>query len=195
MASILLSPLPIPMINTVSYPVGLPGLRQRSRLGAALIETAMAMSIIAVFLTGMYASNARVWSLLRSSLESNAACRVLNGRAEQIRAGTWSQVTTSDFLANTVLAVAPDAGGDLGSLVETANIMAYPTPSPNPTQIRVTRTNSTGTVSVVGSGDGTMPSQTSIRVDLTAAWTSKGGASRSRQISMILSNGGVTGRH
>ena len=98
-------------------------------------------------------------------------------------------------MSGSVLSVAPDSAGDLGALNETINIMAYPTPSPNPPQIRVTRDNSAGTITTVGSGDGTMPSQTSIRIDVTASWTAKGGAARTRQISMILSNGGVTGRH
>ena len=155
----------------------------------------MAMAVVAVFLTGMYAANARVWGLLRASLESNAASRVLNGRAEQIRAGTWSQVTTAAYMSGSVFSVAPDSAGELGSLNETINIKAYPTPSPNPAQIQVTRDNSTGTITTVGAGDGTMPNQTSIRIDLTANWTAKGGAARTRQISMVLSNGGVTGRH
>lgn len=183
------------MSVSAAHSIAIPGLRRRSRLGAALIETMMSMTIIALFLTGIYVANARVWSLLRSSLESNAASRVLNGRAEQIRAGTWSQVTTADYLANTVFAAAPDAAGDLAALTETINIMAYPTPSPNPAQIQVTRNHTTGTITTVGAGDGTMPNQTSIRIDITGAWTAKGGRARTRQISMVLSNGGVTGRH
>ena len=155
----------------------------------------MSVVVIAIFLTGIYVANARVWSLLRSSLESNAASRVLNGRAEQIRAGTWSQVTTADFLRTTVLAAAPDAAGELGALTETIKVIAYPTPSPNPPQLLVTRDNTTGIATTVGGGDGTMPAQTSIRIDITGSWTAKGGAARTRQISMILTNGGVTGRH
>ncbi len=135
----------------------------------------MAMVIIGVFLTGQYAASSRVWGLLRASLESNAASRVLNGRAEQIRAATWAQITSSDFLNTSVLSVAPDAGGDLGALNETIDVIAYPTPSPNPAALQITRNNTTGTVTTVGAGDGTMSAQTSIRINITESWTAKGG--------------------
>ena len=169
--------------------------RRPAVLAAVMLEAMFAMAIIAVFISGMYATNARVWILLRSSLESNSASRTLNGRAEQLRAATWNQITTSTYLANTVFAVAPDAAGDTGGLVETIDVKAYPTPSPNPAPIRVTRNNTTGAVTTPLAGDGTMTAQTSVRIDITAAWTAKGGASRTRQMSMIITNGGITGRH
>jgi hypothetical protein len=165
-------------------------------MGATLIETMIAMAVIAGFLTAEYAASGRIWGVLRANLESNAACRCLNGRVEQIRAATWAQLTTTSFLSGTVLAVAPDSAGDMGSLNETINVIAYPTPSPNPTALQVTRNNTTGAVTVVSAGDGTMPSQTSVRIDITASWTPKGAtAAISRQVSMIISNGGITGRH
>lgn len=162
---------------------------------AALLETMMAMAIVVIFLSGQYAASSRVWSLLRASVESNAASRVIYGRSEQIRASTWDQVTDPTFLSGTVLAATPDTNGDLGSLVETVNVSAWPIPSPNPPAIRITRNDSTGTVSIVGAGDGTMSLQSSIRIDITAAWVAKGGQPRTKQISMLLSEGGVTGRH
>ena len=183
------------MSDALLHPRELPRLRRRSRLGAALLEAMTAMAVVSVFLTGMYASNARVWSLLRASLEGNAASRVVNGRAEQIRASTWDQITNVTFLTDTILSVAPDSSGELGDMTETLKITAYPTPSPNPPAIQLTRDYDTGTVTTVGAGNGKMNEQTSIRVDLTTSWTAKGGAARSRQISMIVSNGGVTGRH
>ncbi len=170
-------------------------LRAFSLAAAALLETMMAMGIGAVFLSGAYAANSRVWSLLRASLEANAASRVLNGRSEQIRASTWDQITDANFLNTSIMSVAPDTNGDLSSLVETLDITAWPTPSPNPTPMRVTRDYTTGIVTTVGSGDGTMNAQTSIRINITAAWTAKGGQPRTKQISLILSEGGVTGRH
>ena len=88
---------------------------------------------------------------------------MLVGRAEQIRAGTWDQITTADFLRTTVLAATPDAAGELAALNETIKIIAYSTPSPNPAPIQVTRNNTTGVATTVG-GDGTMPALTSIRI-------------------------------
>ena len=166
----------------------------RSCVGAMLLETVMAMAIIAIFLTGQYTANMHVWRLLRESLESNGASRVLNGRAEQIRAATWDQITDANFLATSVLSIAPDVADELGELTETIDVIAYPTPSPNPSALKVTRDKNTGIVTIVAAGDGTMNAQPSIRVNLTENWKAKGGRSRMKQISMIISNGGVTGR-
>jgi hypothetical protein len=91
--------------------------------------------------------------------------------------------------------VAPDAAGDLDRLVETIKVTAYPTPTPNPPALVLTRDNATGAVTTIGSGDGTMPNQTSVRIDITAQWVAKGGSSASRQFSLVLSNGGIQGRH
>ena len=73
-----------------------------------------------------------------------------------------------------------------GALIETIDVIA---------SLQVTRNNTSGTATVVGAGDGTMPSQTGVRVNLTANWTAKGGQPHTRQISMIFSPGGVSGRH
>jgi len=183
------------MSNPTQTARRLPRLRPLSQIGATMIEAMMAMAVIALFLAGEYAANARVWSLVRASLESNAASRVLNGRAEQLRASTWDQITSNTFITGSILSVAPDVGGDLGGLVETIYITAYPTPSPEPAPVRITRSNTSGAVTVISAGDGTMNAQSSIRIDLTASWTAKGGAARLRQISMIVGNGGITGRH
>jgi len=160
-----------------------------------LIETLMAMLVIGIFLTSQYAATSRVWGLLRASLESNAASRVLNGRAEQIRAATWTQVTSSDFFATSILSVKADSGGDLGALVETIDVIAFPTPATASPALQITRNNDTAAVTLVGAGDGTMTTQPSIRINLTANWTAKGGMARTRQLTMVLSYGGVTGRH
>ena len=155
----------------------------------------MAMLVIGIFLTSQYAATSRVWGLLRASLESNAASRVLNGRAEQIRAATWTQVTSSDFFATSILSVKADSGGDLGALVETIDVIAFPTPATASPALQITRNNDTAAVTLVGAGDGTMTTQPSIRINLTANWTAKGGMARTRQLTMVLSYGGVTGRH
>ena len=158
-----------------------------------MLEAVIAMGVIAIFLSGVYAANSRVWGLLRASLESNAASRVLNGRAEQLRASKWEQVTDPAHLATGILAVAPDSGGELGGLNETIDVVAYPTPSPDPAPIRVTR-DSSGAVATALAGDGTMFLQPSVQVKLSASWIAKGGQPHLREASMIFAQGGVMGR-
>jgi hypothetical protein len=158
-----------------------------------MLETVIAMGVMAIFLSGVFAVNSRVWSMLRSSLESNAATRVLNGRAEQLRASKWEQVTDPAHLATTILGAAPDSGEELGGLMETIHVIAYPIPAPVPAPIEVTR-DSAGTVSTPQGGDGTMFLQPSVQVKISAAWTAKGGQPHLREMSMIFAQGGVTGR-
>ena len=161
--------------------------------GGALVETLIALSIVVTFLACNYAANSRVWALVKASLESNSINRTLNGRAEQLRASTWNQVTDATYLRDTIFATAPDAAGDVGGLIETIDVIAYP--SSGIPSLQVTRNNTSGTATAVSSGDGTMTAQTGVRVNITANWTAKGGRSHTRQISMIFSPGGVSGRH
>ena len=171
----------------------MPACGSRSCRGGIMLETMIAMGVIVIFLSGVYASNSRVWGLLRSSLESNAASRLLNGRAEQLRGSTWAQVTDSGFLAMSVLSVAPDSGGELSALNEVIDVIAFPPPTPAPAPIEVAR-DSTGNVTTPLAGDGSMFLQPSVQVTLTANWTAKGGRPHQRQFSMIFTQGGVTGR-
>lgn len=169
---------------------------QRARLaraGSSLVETLVALVISVVFLSSVYASNSRVWALVKSSVESNSGNRTLNGRAEQLRASTWNQVVDPNYLRDTVFAVVPDAGGDIAGLLETIDVITYPTPNVVPS-VSVTRNNATGTATIAASGNGTMNSQALVRVNLTATWTSTGRSLRTRQISMIFAPGGVSGR-
>ena len=165
------------------------------RLGGALIETLITLGIVVTFLACNYGANSKVWSLVKASVESNAANRTLTGRAEQLRACTWAQVTDAAYLRDTVLAATPDVAGDLASLGETIDVIASPMPSPSTPSLQVTRNNTTGNVTVVGAGNGGMPLQTGVRVNLTANWISKGGKSHTRQITMFFAQGGLSGRH
>jgi len=169
-------------------------LRDTSRSGGTLIESLIALSILVILLAGSYAANGHVWGLLRSSLESIGANRVLNSRAEQLRAATWNQFTDAAYLRDAVFAVAPDAASDLGGLLETIDVSAYPVPTLNPAPLQVQRNNTTGAATAVGMGDGRMPEQPSLRVNLTASWVSKGGRPRTRQITLVFCKGGISGR-
>lgn len=104
-------------------------------------------------------------------------------------------MTDATYLRDTIFATAPDAAGDAGSLVETIDVIASPQPSPAIPSLQATRNNTTGTATAPSLGDGTMPAQTGVRVNITAIWTAKGGRSHTRQISMMFSQGAASGRH
>ena len=162
--------------------------------GGALLETIVAMAVVAIFLSGLHLTNSQVMSQVRASLESSAALRVLTGRTERVRAATWSQLTDPAFLQTTLLAESPDCGEDLGNLVENLAIDAHTTPPGTVQPILLTRAGN-GAVTIINPGDGTMPNQPSVRVDLTALWTGKGGRARTRQVALVIAQGGLTGRN
>jgi len=161
------------------------------REGSSLIEVIIAASILAISFSGIFMMNGQAANVLRSGLESTAAIRVLNGRAEQLRSSTYTQLTDTNYLTTTVFGMGSDSGGELGQLTETLNVYAYPTAG---TALTVTR-GSTGTVTLVSSGPATLATSTSLRADLTAGWVSKGGRARTRQITLVFASGGITGRH
>lgn len=152
------------------------------------------MAIVALFLSGIHLTNSQVMSQVRASLESGDALRLLSGRREQIRAAPWSQITDANFLQTTVLAMPPDSSSELGSLVEHLEMTAHLAAAGTVAPISLAR-NPDGTVLVLDAGDGTMADQPSVRVDLTAAWSGKGGRARTRQVSLIVAQGGLAGRN
>ena len=152
------------------------------------------MAIVAIFLSGLHLTNSQVMSQVRASLESSAALRVLTGRTERVRAATWSQLTDPSFLQTTLLAESPDCGEVLGNLVENLEINAHTAPAGTVQPILLTRAG-TGAVVIVYPGDGTMPNQPAVRVELTALWSGKSGRARTRQVSLVIAQGGLTGRN
>ena len=164
------------------------------RKGGALLETIIAMTIVAIFLSGLHLTNSQVMSQVRASLESVAALRDLSSRTEQVRDSTWSQITDPNYLQSTLFVVFPDSTGELGNLVETIEVKAHLAAPGTVTPITVTRLQN-GTTTVVNPGGATMPDQPSVRVDLTAAWSGKGGRARTRQMSLVVAQGGLIGRN
>jgi hypothetical protein len=161
--------------------------------GGAIIEAIVAMGVVAIFLSGIHLTNSHVLQNVRSSLESIAATRLLSGRAEQLRGMTWTQITDASYLRANALGGGSAASGDLGNVSETIDVTAYLQSPGTVAPIKVRRA-ANGTTSVVDGGDGTMPNESSVRIDLTATWVGKGKKTRIRQSSFIVSQGGILGR-
>lgn len=164
------------------------------RRGGALIETMIAMVVVALFLSGIHMTNSRLTASVSSSLDSAEAARTLCGRAEQLRASTWTQITDPAFLQNAIFAVSPDASGGLANLVETIDVTAHLADPGEVAPIQVRRL-ADGTVTVLNAGDGTMAGESSVRIDVTTAWTARGGRSHVRQMTLVASQGGFLGRN
>jgi len=158
------------------------------------------MAIVAVFLAGLYQTNARAIGLLKSGLEGVSGTRVLANTMEQLRTSTWDQITDATYLC-TVLTNAP-APGQMGIVTEKIELTTIPV-APAAT-VSVQR-QADGTVAVFAAGDGSLGAQwiaTENRVcyalvaNVTITWRATfGGTLHSRTVSNYICPGGVLGRN
>ncbi len=163
-------------------------------VGVALLETAFAMVIICVFMAGVFTANSRVLALLNSTKDSGEAQQAVRDRIEKIRSATWENLTSPQYIQDTVLSSNVNVFPHLRGATITVGVTAFPpgkTPIASP--ILVERGPS-GTVSIKRSGDGTMTSEDAVRLEVTAQWRSPGGVTRTRQAFTVIGKNGIAGR-
>jgi Tfp pilus assembly protein PilV len=78
--------------------------------GISLLEAVIALSILAVGLSGIFATNAQVLRMLGRSKETVAARQVIQGRLDRVRAATYQDVATPAYISSMLLP--PGAAGD-----------------------------------------------------------------------------------
>lgn len=160
---------------------------KRCKAGVALLEVLIAAASIALFMSGLFAMNSFSLKTVRAGKETVAASLVLQERLDQLRRGSWVNVTDPAYIQS-CMGNAAGAAVPLSGLVERISINAYPTPAPTP--IQVTRWAS-GAVSV-DSTNTTLRQESMVRADFTATWvTGRNGATRTRTISTVIAQGGI----
>lgn len=120
--------------GTAREPV-LPGDVRRSRSGAALVEVMMAGAFIALFMGGLFTMNSFSAKTVRAGRETIAASLVVQERLDQLRRGTWINVTEPAYV-QTLLGTAAGAGAPFNGLTERITLNVYPAVSPAPTRFR-----------------------------------------------------------
>lgn len=162
---------------------------RKSTLGTSLVEAVMALGIVGVVTSGMYALNGQVMNLVKSNQQASASSLVLQERVEQLRIANWRQVTDLEFITNTLLGSDVRSASSLGQLSETVKISGYPNPEAiDP--IIVSRES--GSAAVVTSQGGNFLTQSLARVDVTIEFTGPDGRSHTRQSSTVMSKSGVS---
>ncbi len=189
-----------------SFPIGprrrrfvLPRLAgQRWRAGFTLMETMVGAAIVAIFFAGLYATLFRSMQYLKAANVASNGTRALTTMAEQIRNSTWTQITDSTQIQGVISTCVP--GPALGYVTETIDVTPSPIGSPvvsnyTASTMEVQR-GTNGTISITKPGDGSLPSQTMVRVDLTVQWKSAfNGALNQRMMSLLVSQNGIQGQH
>lgn len=175
----------------------------KRRHGSTVVEATVAVGIVGLFLAGLYQTNARALSMLKSGLEGVSGTRVLVNTMERIRTSTWTQITDPNYLSGTVLANAP-APGHLGIVTETIELTTFPVVEA--ATVRVVRA-SDGTVTIAKPGDGSLAAQWiasatppracyALVANVTISWrTTFNGVLHTRTMSNFISPGGVLGRN
>jgi hypothetical protein len=174
----------------------------RTRLvhGSTLVEAMVACLIVSLCFTSIYAGGSRALLILKSSGEGTSATQLVMNLEEQIRTSTWAEITDPTYLSGTILANSK-AYGHLANVTQTILVNPNPIPSgygspPIGGQTIEVVCDSSGVVSTPYAGNGNLPTQGSIRVDISLNWNATfGGTPQSRMVSLILSPGGVLGQN
>ena len=156
----------------------------KSAAGVTLMETVVAVGVTVSSLMAYSASVQEATRVARSGKSFASATEMLQQRIEAFRlTSSWANVTTAGGIATVTAAASPIAVNFPG-VTETFTVQ----PFPSGTALVVTRSaNGTFTNNNV-----TLPASTNcVRFTATATWTAVGNAPRSRQISTIITRGGL----
>ncbi len=144
------------------------------------------MAILVTFLAGLFVASFQVMGLLSAQREAVAATQVLQERTEQIRGVTYAQLTDPSYLQTVLLDTPTNSTEMLNSAVEVLKISIYP--PDGSAALQATRQQG---VVTVNSTNSTLVNRSCVRVDVQIVWTSRGGRGRMREVSTIVSRGGI----
>lgn len=133
--------------------------------------------------------NSHELRLVKSTRESGAASGTVEERVEQLRIANWRQITNASYLTDTFYATQSKAVAPLDNVREHITVTAWPDPlACQPLEVTKAK-NSAAQVISVGTG---LTDQKLAKVDVTITWKTGGGRERTRELSTIISNGGIS---
>ena len=138
----------------------------RRQNGIALVESAVAIGIVGLFIAILIILSSNVLGLLRSSKDNMSASHALQQRLEQLRFENWRMLTDGAHLTAETLATDVESTSGLSNRIETFTVSAYP-PRTGFTPIRVVRQNG---VTTLISGNDAMVDENMIRIDVSLKW-------------------------
>lgn len=169
--------------------------RRCSSAAFTFVDVIGAVLVVGVAFAGVFAANSRALSMVKSAKQAAVASKCLQQRIEQIRNYNWTQLTDSGALQD-LYSVPPLPSVELPGFSEQVTISAF-TPAtsgsastaPSGTFLQLTRATS-GSVTLV-SDNPNLVDQPLVRVDVRISWPGPGGATRVRETSVVIANGGI----
>jgi Tfp pilus assembly protein PilV len=168
-------------------------LRARSRLeqaGFTLAEAVVTVAVSMMGLGGVMMMNAQQLKLVSSTRESNAASWVLQDRLETLRDISWDHLTKADRL-KVKLSEVPDCAQLLPGYTERITLVKSTEADDTSAEKLIVERGPDGAMRTVSSASGISTSR-EVKVDVLVSWTSRGGRTRERSYTSIISDSGVT---
>src|SRR5947208_16274855 len=128
-----------------SYRVGLERLR-KPLAGVTLVETMMAVTLVAVFFVSIFEVSGLCLRYIKSSKNNVAALQGVQDRLEQLRSLSFANLTSASSVQS--LMATPANGSEFlaRSPTEVVTFSAYPTPDASATQITLSADVSAATL-------------------------------------------------
>lgn len=163
----------------------------RSQCGYALVEVAVAVAIVGLFLSMLMVISSNLLGLLRTAKDDISASQALQERVEKMRIANWLQITDANYISTILLATGNDSTGSLADPVETITVTAYRASGTDPTiSSEVIRQNK---VNRVVKSHAALKDERMVRVDVNLTWRGfPGNRKRERAASAVIAKGGIT---
>ena len=155
--------------------------------GVTLVETMVAVALVAVFFVSIFEVNGLCLRYIKSSKNNVAALQGVQDRLEQLRNMSFANLTSASSVQS--LMVTPANGSEFlaRSPTEVVTLSAYPTPDASNTQITLSAGASSANMN---STDSNLANAKLVKINVTYTWTETfGGRSRSEQSETIVSAG------
>lgn len=168
-------------------------MRARTRLeqaGFSLAEAVVTVAVSMIGLGGVMMMNAQQLKLVSSTRESNAASWILQDRLERLRNVSWKSLTHAADL-KVALAELPDCAQLLPGCTERITLVRSNEAEVEGSEKLIVERGANGTMHTISAG----PSITGgreVKVDVLVTWTSRGGRTRERSYTSVISDSGVS---
>jgi Tfp pilus assembly protein PilV len=168
-------------------------IRARRRLeqaGFSLAEAVVSVAVSMIGLGGVMMMNAQQLKLVSSTRESNAASWALQDRLEQLRNTSWDNMTNAETL-KTALSNVPDCARMLPNYTERITLVKSSEASNASASKLVIERNANGEARTISTGSG-IATSVEVKVDVLVSWSSKGGRTRERSYTSVISDSGIS---
>jgi len=171
--------------------------RSHRTTGTTFGEVCLAMVVCSLFAAAAFGTNQRLLVALKGQKETTAATMILQQRMEALRATSFTNVASQDYLTNNIFQYPTSADTDpsfwqlyqqLGNLTEQVAVGVYGDTSQTP--IVLNRDAQHASPQSL-SNNSSLTDYPLLQVDLILQWTSANGRTRTRTMSGVFGKGNI----